>query len=54
MPPPARGRERISKRSSGPLQRAASKVKAGVTGISVNHYNSNQYDNIYYRIYGMR
>ena len=35
MPPPARGRERISKRSSGPLQRAASKAKAGVNG---GHY----------------
>ena len=35
MPPPARGRERISKRSSGPLQRAASKARAGVNG---GHY----------------
>ena len=35
MPPSARGRERISKRSSGPLQRAASKAKAGVNG---GHY----------------
>ena len=33
MPPPARGRERISKRSSGPLQRAASVAKAGVAGV---------------------
>ena len=32
MPPPARGRERISKRSSGPLQRAASVAKTGVFG----------------------
>ena len=40
MPPPARGCLNV--------------VKAGVTGMSVNHYNSNQYDNIYYRIYGMR
>ena len=42
MPPPARGCLNV--------------VKAGVTGISVNHYNStiNKYDNIYYRIYGMR
>ena len=35
MPPPARGRERISKRSSGPLQRAASKARAGANG---GHY----------------
>ena len=32
MPPPARGRERISKRSSGPLQRAASKAREGANG----------------------
>ena len=32
MPPPARGRERTSKRSSGPLQRAGSVAKAGVAG----------------------
>ena len=30
MPPPARGRERFSKRSCGPLQRAATNGKAGV------------------------
>ena len=29
MPPPARGRERTSKRSSGPLQRAGSEAKTG-------------------------
>ena len=32
MPPPARGLERTSKRSSGPLQRAASVAKTGVFG----------------------
>ena len=32
MPPPARGRERISKRSSGPLQRAASTAREGANG----------------------
>ena len=32
MPPPARGRERFSKRSCGPLQRAATNGKAGVIG----------------------
>ena len=32
MPPPARGRERLGKWSSGPLQRAASIDRAGVNG----------------------
>ena len=33
MPPPARGRERFSKWSSGPLLRTATEGKAGVSGI---------------------
>ena len=36
MPPPARGRERFSKRSCGPLQRAATEGKAGVIGASAS------------------
>ena len=34
FPPPGRGRERLGKWSSGPLQRAATVGRAGVTGIS--------------------
>lgn len=36
MLPPARGRERFSKRSCGPLQRAATEGKAGVIGASAS------------------